>query len=194
MLWIENYPFDALIDYNLIFQALCSFCYLISCFFILSNPYGGSNAFLLGIVFAGNIALSYQGIRRAISRTYFGVVLACTIFLILIALQNAIYWGEYSDCSEARRLDGVGRALSIGYYCQNRHAMKSVCAFSVLMFLSYIFQVALLIRYKDEILGNGPLNEGYTVDFSDNNSKSTYDKLDYCSFVSMINLFLYALF
>jgi len=45
--------------------------------------------------------------------------------------------------------------------CRAVPAMKSVCAFSVFMFLAYIAQVFLLLRFKDDILGNGPLNEGY---------------------------------
>lgn len=61
------------------------------------------------------------------------------------------YEGHYS-----RQLSG-----SIGSECRNQSAMKSMCTFSVFMFLSYLVLGAFLVHYKNAILGSAPLNEGY---------------------------------
>ena len=55
----------------------------------------------------------------------------------------------------------MGQRRLIGVECYHVHAMKSVCAFAVFMFLTYLFMIGLLLRFKDEILGSAPLNEGY---------------------------------
>jgi hypothetical protein len=54
------------------------------------------------------------------------------------------------------------RDFTLGVECGNVAAMRSCCAFSVFMFLSYLFQVALLFRFKDDILSSVPLNEDYS--------------------------------
>lgn len=55
------------------------------------------------------------------------------------------------------------RQLYISEQCKYRSAMRSVCAFSVFMFLSYIFEIALLVRYKDNILKASTGREGYAA-------------------------------
>lgn len=109
--------------------------------------------------------------------------------LIFVSLESAIFWGQYSRCSSDRRvlLRGgadtyrdeilsihtisiedffpkpvtVSRELSFGVECNHTSAMKSVCTFSIMMFLSYVALVAVMIKFKNEILGPAPLNEGY---------------------------------
>lgn len=55
------------------------------------------------------------------------------------------------------------RQLYISEQCKYRPAMRSLCAFSVFMFLSYIFEIALLVRYKDDILKASTGREGYAA-------------------------------
>lgn len=75
-----------------------------------------------------------------------------------MSLQNAIFWGQYSHCEQfSRRLRGG----KYGSECHHTHAMTSVCVFSVFMLISYVFQVILLLRFKDDLLGASALNEGY---------------------------------
>lgn len=107
--------------------------------------------------------------------------------LVFVSLESAIFWGQYSRCSSDRRvlLRGgtdtyrdeilsihpistedygpvtVSRELSFGVECSHTSAMKSVCTFSIMMFLSYVALVAVMIKFKNEILGPAPLNEGY---------------------------------
>jgi hypothetical protein len=56
------------------------------------------------------------------------------------------------------------RQLSIGLQCNNRGAMRAVCTFSIFLFLSYLFLVALFIRFKEEILKNASSSRsGYSA-------------------------------
>ena len=99
--------------------------------------------------------------------------------LVFVSLQSAIFWGQYSRCESdsGRRLlrqisnsitmttqyeDTERRMLSYGVECAHTSAMKSVCTFSVMMFLSYVVLVAVMIKFKNDILGPAPLDEGYT--------------------------------
>jgi hypothetical protein len=105
--------------------------------------------------------------------------------LIFVSLESAIFWGQYSRCSSDRRMllrggapaditasystlfieefIGGHRELSYGVECKHTSAMKSICTFSVMMFLSYVALVAVMIKFKNEILGPAPLNEGYAA-------------------------------
>lgn len=102
--------------------------------------------------------------------------------LVFVSLESAIFWGQYSRCTSSRRRsllrsDGIDHSLSVelstelmyhreltyGVECNHTSAMKSVCTFSVMMFLSYLALIAVLIKFKNEILGSAPLNEGYSA-------------------------------
>jgi hypothetical protein len=63
--------------------------------------------------------------------------------------------------TDALGADINGRVLysHFGIECYRTHAMKSVCAFAVFMFLTYIGLVGLLFKYKNDILGASPLDE-----------------------------------
>ena len=50
-----------------------------------------------------------------------------------------------------------------GVECVNSGAMKALCVFSVLLMLSYIFFTTILIRFKDDILGNMGNNGLYSA-------------------------------
>jgi cytochrome c-type biogenesis protein CcmE len=47
--------------------------------------------------------------------------------------------------------------------CGYSVAMGSCCAFSVLLFLTYIAVVSVLLRFKDDILSSGSMNEDYSI-------------------------------
>jgi hypothetical protein len=44
--------------------------------------------------------------------------------------------------------------------------MKCLCGFSVFLFLSYVFLLALLFRFKSDILVSNQLNEGYSNEYN----------------------------
>jgi hypothetical protein len=70
---------------------------------------------------------------------------------------------SFSEYFAEEQHDAYSRALSgsISSECRSQSAMKSVCAFSVFMFLSYLVLGGFLVHFKNAILGSAPLNEGY---------------------------------
>ncbi|RYH14110.1 hypothetical protein EON65_34150 [archaeon] len=149
---IQDYSPDQILKGNLLLQVVFVVCYLISALFIASNTYAGFNSLLLGIIIIAVIGLSYYGLFKEVTRTLFGIVLGCSVMLIFMTLQSAIFWGQYSDCTPNSLLNSVTQ-------CYNPAAMKSCCTFSVFLFLTYIAQVAAMIRYKNDVLGAAPSNE-----------------------------------
>lgn len=145
--------------------------------------YEVSDMFKDALIFS--ITFSFLFFIVSVSRTLFGVILGATSFLVVLSLETAIYWGQYGDCIVAvptqapTRLPGVVRKLeqdistvfheplyhrllrfNTDVECYHVHAMKSVCAFSVFMFLSYVVLIGLLLKYQHDILGTAPLDEG----------------------------------
>eukprot|EP00286_Rhodomonas_abbreviata_P000083 CAMPEP_0181288518 /NCGR_PEP_ID=MMETSP1101-20121128/377_1 /TAXON_ID=46948 /ORGANISM="Rhodomonas abbreviata, Strain Caron Lab Isolate" /LENGTH=181 /DNA_ID=CAMNT_0023392649 /DNA_START=105 /DNA_END=650 /DNA_ORIENTATION=+ len=156
------YSHQECIDWLIKGQAGITACYLISALIIGGNSYAGFNAVFLGLVFSGGIGATYYGLKMHVSRTHFGMLLGGAIILMFISLESSIFWGQYGDCStpsnpNSRRLNPLGPE------CTHTATMKAVCTFSVFMFLSYIVMIALLVHFKDEILGSAPLQEGYNV-------------------------------
>jgi hypothetical protein len=182
------YSHDQLLDGTLMAQAAFTFAYLISSFVVAGNDYAGFNGVITGFIFGGSIGLTYYGLKKAISRTNYGIILGACSMLVFVCLESSIFWGQYSSCvhystvedssppttaptaaplvfrmSDSISVESESRLLtsSIGSECRNQKAMKSMCAFSVFMFLSYLFLLTLLIRFKNDFLGSAPLNEGY---------------------------------
>ena len=154
---LTQYSHTTLFDATLVIQLLFTLSFLISASFVFANPYNGFNTIFLGIVYLAFIGVSFYCIRYDISRTKFGAILAACLYLVFLSLENAIYWGQYSNCS----VPGFFKYFADHIiYCNNTAAMSSVSAFSVLMFLSYLFELFLLFRFKDNFLGTDPLNEG----------------------------------
>eukprot|EP01031_Cornospumella_fuschlensis_P030497 gene30496-36860_t len=149
---LQDYSPDQLLKGTLLIQVVFVACYLISAVFLATNTYAGFNALLLGVVIIAVIGLSYYGLFKEVTRTLFGIVLGCSVMLIFMTLQSAIFWGQYSDCNPHSLLNSV-------IQCYNPAAMKSCCTFSVFLFLTYIAQVAAMIRYKNDVLGAAPSNE-----------------------------------
>lgn len=157
---LENYSHDSLLDGTFLVQGVLILCYLISAFVVSSNAYAGFNGVFLGIVYAVILAASYRGLRKDVTRTMYGALLGSCCMLVMMSLQSAIFWGQYSGCDTSRRLMEISERILTSVVCEHRYAMKSVCAFSVFMFLSYLFQIFLMIKFKNEILAAAP-KEGY---------------------------------
>lgn len=176
------YSHGQIIDGVLLFQVAVIFSFLISSFVVAGNIYAGFTSILTGLLFAGFCGLTYYGLRRNISRTMFGMILGGTFVLVFVSLESAIFWGQYAHCEQysghrflRSASNPVSRQLS-GMACEQRAAMRSVCAFSVFMFLSYLAILGLMMRYKNDILGSGPLNEGYAaVSTSSNTDKDVVE-------------------
>ena len=183
MNFVETFGHGQLVDSLLAGQAAIEVGYIISALVLSGNSFAGFNGIFLGLIYGSSTAVSYYGLRKKISRTMFGVILGCCTVLLFISLESAIFWGQYGNCSTSslhhnRRallynsdpmtylVEAVEesvladhRSLLYAPECNRQSAMKAVCAFSVFMFLSYIALIALMLRFKDDILGNAPLDE-----------------------------------
>ena len=158
------YNHSDFLNVTFVAQAVFIFCFFVSSLFVSSNAYANFLAVFTSLIFAAFGLYSYYSLRINITRTNFGIVLGGTFVLVMISLQTSIFWGQYGNCEPYHNLDKQtyhsSRSL-IGVDCSDTHAMKSLCAFAVFMFLSYLFLIGLLYRFKDDILGSAPLNEGY---------------------------------
>lgn len=156
--FLQQYSCTQLIDSCLCLQALFSISFFISALFELSNSYAGFITIILALFFLLFILATYYMIRtRALNRTFYGINLSMSLFLVFIALQTAIYWGQYSGCDTKNQPSYIN--YKFGPECYNPSAMTSLCVFSVFLLLTYIFQLFLLLRFKDDILGSDQLNE-----------------------------------
>lgn len=145
------YSHEEILDGLVVVQVVFVFCYLISAFVTFSSSFGGLSSVVSGLVFAAFTGLTYYGLRRNISRTIYGIILGGSFILVFITLESAIYWGQYGNCEHV--------STSSPYHCAHQSAMKSVCTFSVFLFLSYLVLLGVMTKFKNEILGTAPLNE-----------------------------------
>ena len=161
------------IDGSLIAQSVFTTGYLISSFVVSSNAYAGFLAVFTGLVYLASIIATYYGIRKNINATTYGAVIGSLSILVFLSLQTSIFWGQYSNCETSWATQW--RVLNVTYYetlvskkgsygdeCYNQPAMRSVCTFSVFMFLSYVILLAALLFFKEQILGQEPVNVGYS--------------------------------
>jgi ABC-type branched-subunit amino acid transport system permease subunit len=148
-----GYPHTQLIDGTLAAQAVFLLCLLISALFLLSNSYSGFVLFLYSVIWICWIPGSYYSMRMAPGRLLYGVTLGVGAMLLILTLMEAIFFGQSSGCSQTpeRRL--------LGIECYQTGAMKSVCTFSVFLFLSQTFFLFVVLRHKDELLPISPSSE-----------------------------------
>lgn len=158
--FFSQYSPLAIFDISIATQLAFGISFFISSCVAFSNQYAGFLGLLTGIFYISFSLLTYYGIRKRINRTIFGAVLGASSVFLMISLQTSIFWGQYGNC-EANHNFQIDRKGAIGVQCTNPSAMKSMCAFSVFLFLSYISQCGILLVYKDNILGDEPLDEGY---------------------------------
>lgn len=166
----DTYSYGQVLDATILYQIVCTFCYLVSTLVVMFNFYAGFVGILTGLVYAAFCGLAYYGLRVKVSRPLFGVVLGGACILTFVSLESAIFWGQYGNCESysdslraLRTAEPTQRGL-VGVDCSRQSAMKSVCAFSALLFLGYLFLLGLLLRFKNDILsGAAPEPVGYAV-------------------------------
>ena len=156
------YLHGELLDRLLPGQALLIASYFISACFVGGNNFAGFNALFLGIIYIAFTVATYYGLKVYATRVNFGIILGGSVILMFMSLQSAIFWGQYADCEPQHRYlssEEEHRMLSsfeLGPECRNVPAMKSLCTFSVFMFLGYIVQIWFLIHFKNDILVAAP--------------------------------------
>lgn len=156
VLGLETFSHEQVLYGSLVLELVWTVCYLISAMFLASNAYAGFNVLVLGILQLAVIALSYYGFYMEVTRTLYGIVLGAVTMLVFQSLQSAVFWGQYAACESYHTWD---EKAHYGVECHHRPAMKSVCVFSVFLFLTYAVQLGAMIRYKNDILGAAPANE-----------------------------------
>jgi len=149
-----GYPHTQLIDATLAAQSVFVLCLLISALFLLSNSYSGFVLFLYGVIWMCWIPGSYYSTRMASGRLLYGVMLGVGAVLAILTLMEAIFFGQSSGCSQTPK-----RRLLLGIECYQTGAMKSVCTFSVFLFISQIIFLVVVLRHKDELLPISPASE-----------------------------------
>ena len=130
----------------LLTEGVCVFCYLVSSLFLLGNSYAGFTTFFFGLVVAGALGLKLYALT-ARDRVLYGAMLGVVTLGLVMTLMQAILWGQSAGCAAS----GSGRRL-LGVECTNVGAMKSVCTFSVFLFLQELVFLALVLRHKDDLL------------------------------------------
>lgn len=153
---LEDFNHDQLLLGTMIAQAVFIFSYLITSFVLITNAYAGFNGTLLGFVYAAVLVLSYVKLYKDSNRLMFGIVLGMVFILTFVSLQSAIFWGQYSGCTSYLDINYSTGNDTGTVQCNSRAAMASMCTFSVFMFLSYLFQIVVMIKFKNEILGSDP--------------------------------------
>ena len=144
-----SYTFNEVLNAVLQGECVCVFSYIISSLFLLSHSYAGFTTFVYGLVLAASIGLKFYSLR-AKDRVLYGAMLGVVTLLVVMTLQQAIFWGQSSGCTKT----GVRRAL-LGVECNQVGAMRSVCTFSVFMFLLECLFLVLVLRHKDDLLPVG---------------------------------------
>lgn len=158
-----NHTPHQLIDLILGFQILCIVCFFISAFFQWNNVYAGFTTFFLGILISIFIYYTYRILRIEITRISYGIILGGSVMLVFILLQSAIFWSQYSGCIPNKNPSATSTTTSSNGYgvnCTYTAAMESLSTFSVFLFLSYISLIGVMIKYKNDLLGNAPVREG----------------------------------
>lgn len=157
------YLHGELLDRLLPGQALLIVSYFISACFVGSNNFAGFNALFLGMIYIAFAIATYYGLKVYATRINFGAILGGSVILMFISLQSAIFWGQYADCEPQHRyllgseiLHRKLDSFELGPECRNVSAMKSLCTFSVFMFLGYIVQIWFLVHFKNDILVAAP--------------------------------------
>ena len=234
--------------YTLIVEVCFSICFVVAATSLFWNHYAGVVGILTGLAYISFTGVSYYGIMVKPNRTFFGAILGASCVMVFVALQSAIFWGQYANCTLSNspqrqrimmstmsdvydsemasnfpptvtntqqdgflllqqqqakvpsfhdrihhKVDSSGidmrawatsqnqirylstaTSSSFSAECSNRLSMRFACAFSVFMFITYLFFILVLFRFKDDILGSAPFDEGYfSVPTSEQHTNTT---------------------
>lgn len=149
---------DAVFAVNMV----CTLCLIISLLVDVGNSFTGFTGMLFGALWVAYLPIAYYVVRISPGeRVAYGIVLGLGIWLVVLTLMEAIYYGQVSNCSS---VGGVRRAL-LSAECAHPAAQKSACVFSVFLFLGGGVLQVLLLKHKDVLLPNpSALSSGSAYD------------------------------
>jgi hypothetical protein len=156
------YSHHELLDFTILVQAALSFCFFVSAIYVFGNHYAGFSALFLALLFSVMTGVSHFGLSCYPNKMMYGAILGSSTVMIFVSLQSSIFFGSYGTCiSPPVIVPSIAPALLIdahrslyGVECYNVGGLKSCCAFSILLMLSYLIFITLVIRFKNEILLN----------------------------------------
>jgi hypothetical protein len=117
-----------LININLATQMAFSLFFSISSFFVAKIANAGLNVVLTGAANFLFASAAFYVVNKRQDAGSIGQVIGAGAVMVFLSLITAIYWGQLSRCQKVE--------LSIrSYDCENKEAMRAVCAFAFFMFL-----------------------------------------------------------
>lgn len=93
------YSYQELIDFTLLAQGILSLCFLVSALSVAAYDSTGYLAVFTAFIFSTFTGISHYGISYKLTSVFYGAILGSSFILIFVALQSAIFWGQYGTCS-----------------------------------------------------------------------------------------------
>ena len=125
----------------------------------------------IGFVFVFIIPVLYHLLRSSSDHFTYGISIGITSVLSIITFQYAVFWGEYSHCTNINPTDAhqdVHRmSHKLGVDCHNRHAMSAVCVFASCLFTLHILEIFFILFNNREILNTENFSSLEVSEFSD---------------------------
>ncbi len=91
-------------------QVVICAAFLICALYLAKNNYTGFDGVFTGLLFAFFIYLTNKGIVFEVNHVYYGAILGGTCVLLILSLQQAIFYGQYGSC-----IGGVYTAVPSSY-------------------------------------------------------------------------------
>jgi hypothetical protein len=182
------YSHHELLDFTVLVQAFLSFCFFLSAISVFGNHYAGFFALFLALLFSVMTGISHYGLSYHPNKILWGAILGSSVVMIFISLESAIFWGSYGNCVPPPLVPPTTPVLLVdthrslyGVECHNTSGIKSCCVFSVFLMLSYLIFITLVIRFKNEILGNdSPKKVSFMIYFVFNKTVTIIFIILYC--------------
>lgn len=168
------------VNLNLLFQLGISVIFVLATVFIAEFGHAG---FIVVITALADLIFSLYSIHilnKKADAPSIGIITGAAYLICFLSFLTAIYWGKLSQC------DATSAAIK-HYTCKNKGAMKTVCVFTVFMFLlqfhfsglMYYYQTHMIadtMNYSEVPTYNGNLNDDVLMyDGSSDDIDSLYD-------------------
>jgi hypothetical protein len=100
-----GYKFPVYFQGTIAILAVFSLWYFVLALAMVTNDYGGFVAILCALAFFVSVVSLYLSVRVEKSSFYYGVSCGCCVILFVVALEQSLYWGNYSNCASLPSID-----------------------------------------------------------------------------------------
>jgi hypothetical protein len=132
-------------NFNLVLQLGVALCFCLTSIFLRHFSNVGFQLIVTGLA---NITFSvgaFYVINKQPDSLSVGACLGSGVVISILSLSTSVYWGELSKC-EVVNVD-ISK-----YTCDSKVAMRTLCAFSVILFLLQLTFTIYLMKYKTHVL------------------------------------------